>query len=79
MAAIFKKDGKHFVRFVDSQGIERVMELVEGRKYLTEEFERRKRMLMNCKKNLQNTYITSAKLSKFFTLSSTATTSLLAV
>ena len=79
MAAIFKKDGKHFVRFVDSQGIERVMELVEGRKYLTEEFERRKRMLMNCKKNLQNTYISSAKLSKFFTLSSTTTTSLLAV
>ncbi len=79
MAAIFKKDGKHFVRFIDSQGVERVMELVEGRKYLTEEFEKRKRMLMKCKKNLQNTHIPSAKLSKFFTLTRNSTTSLFAV
>ena len=79
MAAIFKKDGKHFVKFVDSQGVERVMELMEGRKYLTEEFEKRKRMLLNCKKNLQNTYIPNAKLSKIFTLSDMATSSLLVI
>ncbi len=70
MAAIFKKDGKHFLKFVDSQGNERIMELREGKKYLTEEFERRKKILMECKKNLQNMYTSNTKLSNFFTLSS---------
>ena len=67
MAAIFKKDGKHFIRFVDSEGFERVMELKEGRKYLKKEFEKRKREMMYCKNNLQKTHIISAKTSIFFT------------
>ncbi len=67
MAAIFKKNGIHFIRFTDSSGVERVMTLKEGRKYLMEEFEKRKRSILNCKKVLQNQKNPSAKLSIFFT------------
>ncbi len=67
MAAIFKKDGKHYIRFVDSEGFERIMELKEGRKYLMKEFEKRKEEILYRKKSLQKRYISSAKLSIFFT------------
>ncbi len=67
MAAIFKKDGKHFIRFIDNNGLERIMELKEGRKYLKNLFEERKREFLHRKKTLQNPFMESKNMSIFFT------------
>ncbi len=67
MAAIFKKEGKYFIRFTDSKGFPREMELKEGRKFLMKEFEERKKKILNHKKDLQKTYIENNKMSIFFT------------
>ncbi len=45
MAAIFRKGNTYFIRFKDSQGVLRVMELPKGREILNKEFEKRKREL----------------------------------
>jgi len=67
MAAIFKKEGKYYIKFTDSEGFSRVMELREGRKYLMREFELRKRKIIECKNNLQNIGFSGGKTSIFFT------------
>ncbi|NPA54316.1 MAG: hypothetical protein GXO21_06580 [Aquificae bacterium] len=43
MAAIFKRDGIYFIKFKDSHGVLRIMELSKGKEILTKEFEKRKK------------------------------------
>jgi hypothetical protein len=57
MAAIYKKEGTYFIRFTDSQGTLRIMELSKGREVLTREFEKRKKELLNFLKKSPKEYL----------------------
>ncbi|NPA53456.1 MAG: hypothetical protein GXO21_02175 [Aquificae bacterium] len=72
MAAIFKKNGKHYIRFIDSEGFERILELSKGKEILTKEFEKRKKeILYKCNNALQKEHVLNGKVSVFFTTHNT--------